>query len=134
MRPALLLVGFALYARNAKAPAVDLTLFRDRAFRIATLFGGICRVGFNGLPFLLPLMLQLGFGLTPIVSGAADLRDGAGVAAVRAISVAMLQPLWLPHLADGKRRGGSLMLASFALLEPYDAEMDHRRAVAFAFA
>ena len=48
---ALLLVAFARYARRIRAPAVDLTLFRLRAFGIATLAGGLCRIGFNGVPF-----------------------------------------------------------------------------------
>src|SRR4029078_9327446 len=63
---ALLLVGFVRYAKTAESPAVDLTLFRLRTFRVGTLAGGICRVGLNGVPFLLPLMLQVGFGLSPI--------------------------------------------------------------------
>ncbi|MEJ0012963.1 MAG: DHA2 family efflux MFS transporter permease subunit [Bauldia sp.] len=115
---ALLLVTFAVYARNAKAPAVDLTLFRDRAFRIATLFGGICRIGFNGLPFLLPLLLQLGFGLTPIVSGALTCVSALAAAPVRAISVAALRRWGFRISMTASAVAGSVMLASFALLEP----------------
>src|SRR5262249_1639683 len=66
---ALLLLAFGAYARRVAAPAVDLTLFHLRTFRVGTLAGGICRLGLNGVPFLLPLMLQVGFGVSPIVSG-----------------------------------------------------------------
>jgi hypothetical protein len=59
------LVAFARHARHAAVPVVDLTLFRQRTFAVGTLAGGICRIGLNGAPYLLPLMLQVGFGLSP---------------------------------------------------------------------
>ncbi|HEY6454841.1 MAG TPA: MFS transporter, partial [Steroidobacteraceae bacterium] len=65
----ILLAGFGMYARHAVAPVVDLGLFHLRSFRIGTLAGGICRVAMNAVPFLLPLMLQVGFGMSPIASG-----------------------------------------------------------------
>jgi len=63
-----LLVSFARYARTVAAPVVDLTLFRMRSFAVGTLAGGLCRISINGVPFLLPLMLPLGFGMSPIAS------------------------------------------------------------------
>ena len=59
----LFLLAFLRHARKVAAPAVDLTLFRLRSFRIGTLAGGLCRIGMNGVPFLLPLMLQVGLGM-----------------------------------------------------------------------
>ena len=72
---ALLLAGFVRYARSAIAPAVDLTLFRFRTFRVGTLAGGICRLGLNGVPFLLPLMLQVGFRREPDRLRVTDFRQ-----------------------------------------------------------
>jgi EmrB/QacA subfamily drug resistance transporter len=129
---ALLLVGFALYSPRIRAPAVDLTLFRDRAFRVATLFGGICRIGFNGLPFLLPLMLQLGFGLTPIVSGAITCVSALASVPVRAISAALLRRWSFRAALTASALAGSAMLASFSLLEPTTPKWTIV-AVAFAF-
>jgi EmrB/QacA subfamily drug resistance transporter len=115
---ALLLAAFAFYVRGISAPAVDLTLFRDRAFRVATVFGGICRVGFNCLPFLLPLMLQIGFGLTPIVSGALTCVTALSAAPVRAIAAGLLRRWGFRISLTASAVAGSLMLAAFALLEP----------------
>ncbi|HEX8112449.1 MAG TPA: hypothetical protein VF516_32185, partial [Kofleriaceae bacterium] len=53
-----LLLAFAWHARRVAAPAVDLSLLRQRSFGIATLAGGLSRIGMNGVPYLLPLMLQ----------------------------------------------------------------------------
>jgi hypothetical protein len=115
---ALLLVAFALYARGVPAPAVDLTLFLGRAFRVATVFGGICRIGFNCLPFLLPLMLQVGFGLSPIMSGALTCVTALSAAPIRAIAVTLLRLWGFRTLLTASAICGSIMLASFALLEP----------------
>ncbi|MBZ5795910.1 DHA2 family efflux MFS transporter permease subunit [Burkholderia contaminans] len=70
-----------LYARHMPRhanPIVDLRLFRERGFRIGTLAGGLCRVSLGAIPFLLPLYLQTGFGLSPIESGSLTFLIAAG--------------------------------------------------------
>ncbi len=66
------LLAAALYLRHARrhpAPLLDLGLFRDVAFRTSALSGSIFRIAAGAIPFLMPLMLQLGFGMTPFGSG-----------------------------------------------------------------
>jgi MFS family permease len=48
---------------------LDLRLFRMHSFRTATISGGLCRFAIGAVPFLLPLLLQVGFGLDPLQSG-----------------------------------------------------------------
>ncbi|WDR07452.1 MFS transporter [Devosia rhodophyticola] len=60
---------YFLHARHAKFPLLDPGLFRHRLFRSAIIGGSVFRVGVGAVPFLLPLMLQLGFGLSPFASG-----------------------------------------------------------------
>src|SRR4029453_18098459 len=50
----LLLLAFAWHARRVAAPAVDLSLLRQRSFGIATLAGGLSRLGMNGVPLPVP--------------------------------------------------------------------------------
>ena len=50
-------------------PALDLSLFRLPTFFASVVGGFIFRLGLGALPFLLPLMLQIGFGMTPFQSG-----------------------------------------------------------------
>lgn len=57
------------HARRAKHPLLALNLFRNQIFRSSILGGSIFRIGIGAVPFLLPLMLQLGFGYTPFQSG-----------------------------------------------------------------
>ncbi|QRM54430.1 DHA2 family efflux MFS transporter permease subunit [Sinorhizobium sp. BG8] len=63
--------GF-LYVRHARrhpAPLLDLRLFRNRSFRAASVGGTLFRISVGAVPFLMPLMLQVGFGLSPFQSG-----------------------------------------------------------------
>ena len=66
---AALLAGYALHARTASHPLLHLTLLRIRTFRAAVSGGFITRVGIGGIPFLFPLLYQVGLGFTPVQSG-----------------------------------------------------------------
>jgi MFS family permease len=72
---ALVVAGVAaltLYVRHARRrahPVLDLGLLRIGTFRAAVLGGFIFRIGIGAIPFLLPLLLQLGFGMNPLQSG-----------------------------------------------------------------
>lgn len=64
-----LLVAYAIHASDAQFPLLRLGLFRIRTFRISVLGGFVTRMGFGGLPFLLPLLYQVGMGLPAWKSG-----------------------------------------------------------------
>ena len=114
----LLLVGFIRYAKTAASPAVDLTLFKLRTFRIGTLAGGICRVGLNGVPFLLPLMLQVGFGLSPIVSGTLTFVSALSALVVRPVSAKLLKLYGFDRMLTWSAVFGAAVVAGFALITP----------------
>ena len=63
------LAGFLVHARRAAHPLLDLSLFRLATFRISVAGGFLFRTGIGAIPFLLPLMLQLGLGMTPFQAG-----------------------------------------------------------------
>ncbi len=63
---------------HVAAPVVDLTLFRLPTFRAGVAGGFMFRVGVGALPFLLPLLMQLGFGMTPFQSGLVTLSSSVG--------------------------------------------------------
>lgn len=113
-----LLAGYARYAHKVACPVVDLTLFDVRTFRIGTLVGGLCRIGFNGVPFLLPLMLQVGFGMTPIASGSLTFASALGALAVRPWLVLVLRFYGFKRVLIVSAIAGALVTASFSLLGP----------------
>jgi EmrB/QacA subfamily drug resistance transporter len=114
-----LLAAFGVYARRTAAPAVDLNLFRMRSFRVGTLAGGICRVGMNGMPFLLPLMLQVGFGLSPIGSGSLTFVGSASAIFVRTLIAPTLRRHGFRSVLVASALAGSAILAGFALIGPH---------------
>lgn len=70
-----------LYARHAmrtKHPLLELRLFRFPFFRSSIVAGAAFRLGQGATPFLLPLMLQLIFGLTPFQSGMVTFAGAVG--------------------------------------------------------
>ena len=66
---AALLAGYGLHATRSAHPLLQLTLFRIRTFRAAVSGSVFTRLGIGGIPFLFPLLYQVGLGFTPIQSG-----------------------------------------------------------------
>ena len=66
---ALLLAGYGLHASRAARPLLLLALFRLRTFRSAVGGSFFTRISIGGVPFLFPLLYQVGLGYTPVQSG-----------------------------------------------------------------
>ena len=64
-----LLGGYFQHAIRAAKPLLRIRLFRIRTFRAAVVGNFITRLGAGGIPFLLPLLYQVGLGLTAVQSG-----------------------------------------------------------------
>lgn len=63
---------FVLYYKHFKRtnkPIINLNLFKIRTLRIGLIGSLITRFGISGLPFLLPLMMQVGFGFSASKAG-----------------------------------------------------------------
>jgi MFS family permease len=65
----MLLAGYGLHARSIPHPLLTMSLFRVRTFRSAVLGSFWTRLGIGGIPFLFPLLYQVGLGFTPVQSG-----------------------------------------------------------------
>jgi EmrB/QacA subfamily drug resistance transporter len=65
----LLLAGYGFHAAKTRFPLLNLSLFRIRTFRAAVNGSFFTRLGIGGIPFILPLLYQVGLGFTPIQSG-----------------------------------------------------------------
>lgn len=64
-----LLGGYVLHANCAQHPLLQLNLFKIRTFRVSVVGGFVTRLGVGAIPFLLPLLFQLGLGLPAWQSG-----------------------------------------------------------------
>jgi MFS family permease len=76
----------AIYLRHARRiadPILDFRLMRVPSFGTAVIAGSLTRITQGAQPFLLPLLLQLGFGLTALRSGAIVLATALGSLAMK---------------------------------------------------
>jgi MFS family permease len=64
-----LLAGYGIHGSSLAFPLLKLRLFSIRTFRAAVSGSFFTRLGIGGVPFLLPLLYQVGLGFTPIQSG-----------------------------------------------------------------
>ena len=71
-------LGYWLHARRHPAPLLDLSLLRLPCFRVAISAMILFRAGIGAIPFLLPLMLQIGFGDSAAQSGLITFASSAG--------------------------------------------------------
>ena len=99
-----LIGGYGVHASRIKYPLLQLGLFRIRTFRAAVSGSFITRLGMGGVPFLLPLLYQVGLGFTPIQSGLLDHAAGLGGAQHQARDAEYPDPFRLPHHPDLEHR------------------------------
>lgn len=64
-----LIGGYGYHAMHTMHPLLHLGLFRIRTFRSSVSGSFLTRLGAGGIPFLLPLLYQVGLGFTPVQSG-----------------------------------------------------------------
>ena len=72
------IVGYLLHARRHPAPLLDLSLMRLPCFGVAMSAMMLFRTGIGAIPFLLPLMFQVGFGDSAVESGLITFASSAG--------------------------------------------------------
>ncbi|MGL4296848.1 MAG: MDR family MFS transporter [Aestuariivirga sp.] len=78
-----MLVLYYLHARRIAAPILDFRLLRIPTFRAGVLGGSLFRIGVGAVPFLLPLMFQLGYGLSAFESGMITCAAAAGAISMK---------------------------------------------------
>lgn len=111
-------LGYIWHARRATAPILDLGLFANPAFRAAILGGSLFRIGAGAVPFLLPLMFQVGFGLNPFESGMLTFASAFGAIAMKFVASLTLRAGGFRAVLVFAAIGGSALIAANALFTP----------------
>ncbi|MEK4033679.1 MFS transporter [Methylocystis sp. IM3] len=85
-----LLGAYGLHARHTPFPLLQLRLFQTRTFRVSIVGGFITRLGVGGLPFLTPLLFQVGLGLPAWQSGLLMMPTAAAAMGMKFVSAPIL--------------------------------------------
>lgn len=117
----LLIIGYRIHAGRVRAPVLSLSLLKLYSFRASLFSGSVFRIVVGGLPFLLPVTLQKGYGYSPLYAGMVVLIPAAGGLSMKFFSTRLLRKL-------GYRNGlalhgllAGICLALAGILHPQDA-------------
>lgn len=86
-----LLGTYAWHAQNTKFPLMALSLLRIRTFSISVIGGFVTRLGIGGMPFLLPLLYQIGLGFAPWQAGLLTVPQAAAAMTMKISSKRLLR-------------------------------------------
>ena len=112
------LIGYVVHARLSERPLLDLRLFRHPMFRKSIVGSSLFRVGVGATPFLLPLMLQLSFGMTPFESGMVTFIGALGAITSKVVAERVFAWAGFPRVLLVCTIGGSVLLAVHGLFTP----------------
>jgi EmrB/QacA subfamily drug resistance transporter len=113
-----LIFGYGLHATRTAYPLLQLSLFKIRTFAAAVSGSFFTRLGIGGVPFLLPLLYQLGLGLSPIQSGLLIVPQAAAAMCTKIIMPRMLDRFGYRAVLISNTVILGLLLMAFATIRP----------------
>ncbi len=113
-----LLVAYGWHASGIEFPLLRLTLLRIRTFRVAVLGGFVTRLGVGGLPFLLPLLYQIGLGLPAWKSGLLMMPTALAAMGMKLISPQLLARFGYCQILIVNTVFIGITIGLFALVKP----------------
>ena len=110
-----------LYVRHARRhahPVVELRLLSIPTLRAAVIGGAVFRIGAGAVPFLFPLMLQIGFGYTPLESGAISAVSIGGAMMMKFLAKPILKRFGFKQTLIGTGVIGGLFMMMIGFYRP----------------
>lgn len=120
----ILAVGLAasfLYLRHARShpnPVLDLSLFRIETFHASLVGGFFFRIGLGSSQLLMPLMMQLGFGLSAFTAGLITLSFAVGAMVAKFVAEGLLRRLGFRKILIWNTYISAFFFAVFLLVGP----------------
>jgi EmrB/QacA subfamily drug resistance transporter len=107
-----------LHLRRAKEPVVDLSALKVKTFAVAMGGGSLFRISISAVPFLLPLMFQVGFGMDAFASGLLTLAVFAGNLSMKLVTTPVMRRFGFRSVLIVNGTLAALSLAAMSLLSP----------------
>jgi EmrB/QacA subfamily drug resistance transporter len=115
---AICVVLYVLHARRTPHPVMQLSLLKIPTFRASIVGGTLFRVGVGAIPFLLPLLLQIGFGLSPFASGSLTFVAAVGALFMKTMAKRILERTGFRMLLTINAVIGSVFIAANGFFTP----------------
>ncbi|HEY7764578.1 MAG TPA: MFS transporter, partial [Aestuariivirgaceae bacterium] len=112
---AALLAAYVLHSRRVANPILDLGLLKLETFRSSLFGGALFRIGVGAIPFLLPLLLQVGFGLDPFATGLLTFAAAIGAISMKLVAPRLLRRFGFRQVLVVNTLLGSLFIGINAL-------------------
>ena len=106
---------YVIHARRTGSPVLDFSLLRLSTLRASIIGGFTFRIGVGALPFLLPLLMQVGFGLTPFQSGLVTFASAVGAMGMKTLAGRIIRAFGFRNLMTVNAVISSFFLAACAL-------------------
>ncbi|GGY16501.1 MFS transporter [Paludibacterium paludis] len=113
-----LLLLYVRHFRRSSHPLLDLSLLGTPTFHASVVGGFLFRVGIGATPFLLPLMLQLGFGFSPFESGLLTCSTAIGALFMKTIVSRILGRYGFKRVLVANSILAGFSIAIFGLFDP----------------
>jgi EmrB/QacA subfamily drug resistance transporter len=107
-----------MHAHRHPRPMLDFSLMRIETFRLSVLCGSLSRIAVGAMPFLLPMMLQIGFGMSAAQSGLITFVSSVGSLAMRMCAPWFLRRLGFRNVLMWVGVVATLLLATSAGFRP----------------
>ena len=114
---AALLALYAAHARREPNAILDLSLLNFPTFFAGVVGGFLFRLGIGAIPFLLPLLLQIGFGLSPFESGSLTFAAAAGAMAMKFSASTLIRRFGFRRILIFNGLLSAVFLASYGLVQ-----------------
>jgi EmrB/QacA subfamily drug resistance transporter len=106
---------YVIHARRTASPVLDFTLMRLPTLRASIVGGFLFRLGIGALPFLLPLLMQVGFGLSPFKSGLVTFASAVGAMGMKTLAARIIRTFGFRNIMTINAIVSSVFLAACAL-------------------
>jgi EmrB/QacA subfamily drug resistance transporter len=106
---------YIMHARRTGSPVLDFSLLRLPTMRASIIGGFLFRLGIGALPFLLPLLMQVGFGLSPFQSGLVTFASAVGAMGMKTLAARIIRTFGFRNIMVINAVVSSIFLAACAL-------------------
>ncbi|MGZ5874740.1 MAG: DHA2 family efflux MFS transporter permease subunit, partial [Bradyrhizobium sp.] len=109
---------YVIHARRTASPVLDFALLRLPTMRASIVGGFLFRLGIGALPFLLPLLMQVGFGLSPFRSGLVTFASAVGAMGMKTLAARIIRTFGFRYMMTINAVVSSVFLGACALFTP----------------